>query len=122
MPAGRPIEYSEEIIRKAQNYLDFLPVDEVIHSIEGLSTALNIARSTIYEWIKHEDKTVFSDIVSQILAKQGKTLVNKGLKGEFNSKITGMMMSKHGYAEATDITSGGKELKAITGMVIAKDE
>ena len=111
MTAGRPTEYKEEILVKAQDYYDNLPEDEVIHSIEGLAEHINIARSTIYEWIKDEDKKDFSDIVSQILERQGKFLINNGLSGKYNSKITMALLSKHGYREERGFVGAeGKDL------------
>ena len=77
---GRPTVYSKELVDKAQEYLDNLPEDEVIHSIEGLSLYIGLARSVIYEWLKRDDREDFKDIVNKILAKQGKTLINKGLE------------------------------------------
>lgn len=112
---GRPSDYSEEMLIKARNYLDNLPTDEVVHSIEGLADYLGITRGTIYDWASQEEKKEFSHIVEEVRQRQGKTLINKGLKNEFNSKIAGMMLSKHGYAEKTeqDITSGGKTISGV---------
>ena len=38
------------------------------------------------------------------------TLIAKGLKGEFNASITKLMLTKHGYTDKQDVTTGGKEL------------
>lgn len=102
MPSGRLTDYGPAIIEKATKYLNKLPKGEVIHSIEGLSVYLKIARSTIYEWIKHEDKVAFSDIVAEILSKQGQTLINRGLTGRFNASITKVILTKHGYREGIE--------------------
>ncbi len=93
---------------KAQEYLDNLPEDEVIHSIEGLSLYIGLARSVVYEWLKRDDREDFKDIVNKILAKQGKTLINKGLDNKFNSRITTVLLSKHDYREAKDINTDVK--------------
>jgi hypothetical protein len=112
---GRPTKYTPELLGLCYQYLTNLPEDEVIHSIEGLADFILISRETIYQWAKDEDKGEFSDIVSNILSKQGKTLVNKGLKNEINPTITKLMLSKHGYSDKieqqTDITSGGDKIK-----------
>lgn len=102
-PGGRPTEYNQAIIEKTREYLNtFETLGEVIPSIEGLAVYLDLARSTIYDWIGQEDKQEFSDIVEKILAFQGKTLANKGLKGEFNPTIAKLMLSKHGYKDSTE--------------------
>lgn len=103
---GRPTEYSEDILSKVEEYLDLKRPnkDEVVPSIEGLALYIDIARSTIYEWINHKDKNVFSDIVSKILEKQARILINKGLSDVFNSSITKIMLTKHGYRDSQEVT------------------
>ena len=111
---ARPTDYRPEIIELSKEYRDLQRPndDEVIPSIEGLSLYINIARSTIYEWISQEGKEEFSDIVAQILANQGKMLINNGLIGKFNNSITKVMMSKHGYREG--IEQMGKDGEKLT--------
>lgn len=111
--AGRPTIYNEEVIKKVEEYLNIPRPndDEVIPSIEGLSLHIGIARSTIYEWISQEDKQAFSDIVNEVLAKQGKTLINQGLSGKFNPAITKVILTKHNYRDSQEITGkDGKDL------------
>lgn len=120
MRTGRPTEYSQAILDLANMYLDNLPEDEKLHSIEGLADYIDIARSTIYEWISQEEKKDFSDIVEKILNKQGKTLINKGIVGEFTPAITKVMLSKHGYREG--IEQMGKDGKDLIPETISKEE
>lgn len=101
---ARPTDYNLGILEQARVYLKNLPADEVVHSIEGLAEFIGIARSTIYDWASQEDKKEFSDILDEVKEKQAKTLVNMGLKGVFNSKITTVMLSKHGYREGHEFT------------------
>lgn len=108
MKKGRPTDYSEEILDKAREYLLNLPQDEVIHSIEGLSDYLCIARSTIYDWASQEEKKDFSDILGKILVKQGKSLVNGGLNGKLNSTITKLILTKHDYRDEVKKEIEGK--------------
>lgn len=103
MPAGRPTDYSDEICRKARLYLqDFEQYGDAIPSVAGLAVFLKIARSTIYEWAKEDDKCEFSDILQEILAKQESILLTKGLKNEFNSSITKVILGKHGYSDKVE--------------------
>lgn len=120
---GRPEEYCDEDIIKSRVYRDHLPADEKVHSIEGLSDFITRSRSTIYEWCKDEDKKEFSDIVEEILSKQGKTLINKGLGNEFNASISKVMLTKHGYREGidTDLTNKGEKFNTpFTDAILAK--
>lgn len=115
--AGRPTIYNQDVLELTKEYSEKwkeLYAEDVIPTIEGLSLHIGIARSTIYDWIsqdENEELKEFSDIVGDILAKQGKTLVNKGLTNAFNSSIVKAMISKHGYREGTEVTGlGGKDL------------
>ncbi|HEX8266967.1 MAG TPA: terminase small subunit [Pyrinomonadaceae bacterium] len=136
MPAGRPIEYSEEILEKAQEYLD-LCIDEEfdwtktngdkstsyehrikvkLPSIEGLAVYLKVARSTIYEWEKIYPE--FSDILEDIKAEQAQRLINNGLSGDYNPTISKLILTKHGYSDKseTDLTSGGKPFPILMNI------
>lgn len=117
---GRPTSYSQAILDLAREYLDSLPEDEVVHSIEGLADYIQIARSTIYEWISQEDKKEFSDIVANVLEKQGKTLINNGLNNKFSSSITKVLLTKHGYREGIENT--GKDGKDLIPPTITEEE
>ena len=110
MAAGRPTDYTPTLVKKARAYLASLPKDEVVHSIEGLADHLGISRSTIYEWVKNEDKREFSDIVEKVMTLQGKSLINGSLANKLNAPISKLMLSKHGYRDSQDITSDGKAM------------
>lgn len=110
MAGGRPTDYNEEILAKANDYLTNRPDDEVVHTVAGLAVHLHISRETVYDWAKQDDKKEFSDIVVEILSNQERALVNKGLKGEFNSTIAKLLLAKHGYKEESDITTGGNAI------------
>ena len=114
MPTGRPTDYNGSILEKSNAYLkSYTEEGDVIPSIAGLACVLKISRTTIYDWAKQEDKKEFSYILADILSKQEKVLMNKGLNGEFNSAIVKLVLGKHGYSDKaeTDITSGGKAIK-----------
>lgn len=139
MPAGRPNEYTEDILVKAQEYLD-LCIDEEdefhktrgvksdgyerlvrvrIPTIEGLAVHLNIARSTLYEW--KEKYKELADIIDNLQDIQADRLLNNGLSGDYNPTIAKVLLTKHGYREAvdTDMTSGGKPITINIAQEIA---
>ena len=102
MAGGRPTKYNATIQKKADEYINNLPDDEVIHTVEGLADHINVARSTVYKW--KDEIEQFSDTLETILRKQAKTLINRGLAGEFNAPMTKMMMNvNHGYRERTEL-------------------
>ena len=102
MAGGRPTKYNATIQKKADEYISNLPEDEVIHTVEGLADHINVARSTVYKW--KDEIEEFSDTLETILRKQAKTLINRGLTGEFNAPMTKMLMNvNHGYRERTEL-------------------
>ena len=107
MPAGRPQEYNETYVDKANEYLE--SCDKELPSIEGLAIFLEIARVTVYDW---KDKfPEFSYIVEKILAEQAKRLMNNGLQGKWNASISKLILTKHGYSDKQEITGkDGKDL------------
>lgn len=113
---GRPTKYSQEILDKTEYYIQNYKSDEfeeVIPSVEGLSCYLKIRRSTLYDWKGQDDKESFSDMLDELISIQGRVLMNKGLSGEFNSNITKLVLSKHGYHDKseTDVTTGGEKIE-----------
>ena len=108
---ARPTIFSKEIIQKTKLYLEtYQELEEVIPSIAGLSCFLGIARDTIYDWSSQEDKQEFSDTIAKIMSDQEKTLINKGLQGDFNANITKLVLGKHGYKDNADVTTGGDKI------------
>ena len=119
MTAGRPTEYSQEVLDKTYDYLNraWIEAKDEIQTIAGLALFLKISRDTIYDWSSQEDKKEFSDIVKNILSEQEKTLVNKGLNGKFNASITKLMLTKHGYSDKQELMGKDGE-KLELGVVI----
>ena len=111
-PVGRPSDYNEETVPKAIKYCqEYESLGEVIPSIAGLAIYLDITRETVRVWAKEENKKDFSVIVAQILATQEKKLVNSGLKDDFNSSITKLLLTKHGYSDRQELT--GKDGESL---------
>ena len=97
---ARPTKYTEEIQEKADRYVyEHDKFDDPVPSMEGLAFALNISRSTLYEWANSGEKPEFSDTLEKIQLQQARLLISKGLKNEFNTTIVKLMMSNHGYSE-----------------------
>ncbi len=115
---ARPTIFSAEILIQTQSYIDSC-VDDLkekvvkIPTLEGLAVYLHINKDTVQEWRKVHDE--FSVLISELLHIQGDRLLNNGLAGTYNSTIAKVLLSKHGYREATDsdITSGGEKLQGV---------
>ena len=113
MPAGRPTKYTDELLEKAQHYLEHYNSEvysDVFPSIAGLSLALNVGRSTLHEWAKDDAKPEFLDIYEELLARQEKTLLNGSILGDLNAQISKLMLTKHGYSDKIDNTNQNIEM------------
>ena len=103
MKVGRPSKYNKETLNKVAEYLEtFEQQGDPIPSIAGLSVNLGVSRSTINAWKLESDKKEFSDMLDQLLATQERILLGKGLKGEFNSNITKLVLTKHAYSDKSE--------------------
>ncbi len=103
MPGGRPTKYTKKFLETAKDYLEnFEDYGDVIPSIAGLAVVSSLARETLRAWSHEEDKAEFSVILANILSKQERVLVNKGLSGDFNSAITKLVLGKHDYHDKAD--------------------
>lgn len=120
---GRPIEYSREILKKAEQYLDDCEDEEVqvvkqssekyemfdnklkvrLPSKGGLAVRLKVSRDTLYAWAALYPE--FSDIMERLGAIQEQRLIDNGLAGDYNSTITKLVLVKHGYRDAVDVKS-----------------
>ena len=100
-PIGRPSKYGE-CLPRAQEYLmgAWRTVGNVVPSRAGLACFLGVNRDTVTEWAKEYDD--FSDIVKGIDTMQEMELSDRGLDGTFNSAITKLMLSKHGYSDKVE--------------------
>jgi hypothetical protein len=137
---ARPTDYSPEIIKKTQLYLDNC-VDDVkefhktrgdksdtyerivnvkIPTIEGLAVYLGITRETIYDWESQESKKEFSYITARLRSQQASELISKGLSGDYNPTIAKVLLTKHGYREGIESTGKDGD-KLIPDTINIKD-
>lgn len=143
MTTGRPTLYSEDMLVKANEYLDSCYDDDNEENEEtleeqphggalkrerkpelivriptkgGLARYLGVSRDTLYEWsTQHED---FSDIMEWLGSEQEDRLINNGLSGSYNPTIAKLLLAKHGYSEKieTDITSKGESINPYASL------
>lgn len=119
-PGGRPTDYSEEVLEKARAILREWEVTDMLPQIAGLALRLDVSRDTLYEWAKVHPE--FSDILSKVMTSQEWTLINKSLEGEYNSSITKLLLTKHGYRDSQDVTTDGKALPTPILNAISSDD
>jgi len=126
MPAGRPTIVTPELTAAAWHYVNggWKDVNDPVPSIAGLACEINVHRETLRLWGKDQDSEFFG-ILCKIAEMQERELVKGGLSGGFNSSITKMMMTKHGYSDRveTDHTSSdGTMTPQTVERVIVKAE
>ena len=119
---ARPTDYTDELLKDALSYVEVCP--DTVPTVVGLCLHIGIAKSTAYRWAE-EGNEEFKDILDTVSAKQERQLISGGLTNEFNSAITKMMLTKHGYTDKTetDITTKGKQINTwvINPVTTSKD-
>ncbi len=107
MTAGRPTDYSQEMLEKARDYLiDYEKEGDVIPSVCGLSIYLGKTKKTLYNWSKvHEE---FLHTLTMIEGKQENVSLNNGLTNKFNPTITKLVLANHGYTERQEVHQTGE--------------
>jgi hypothetical protein len=131
---ARPLEYSEEHLNKAREYLEQCKDTSIVDSNGfetsrlkvnmpskgGLAVHLNVARETLYDWASKYPE--FSDIMEQMGAIQEARLLSNGLAGTYNSTIAKVLLTKHGYREGIDQTTNDKDLPTPIAAVNRPDQ
>lgn len=110
---GRPSKYNDEVLKCADAYLKgaYKTQGNAIPSIAGLAFALGVSRECIYEWGRVHPE--FSDILAAVATAQEMLLLDGGLTSKFNSVITKLMLTKHGYTDKQETAlSGGIQVEA----------
>lgn len=125
--AGRPSEYTPEIVKKAWAYANggWQEAGDPVPSVAGLACEINLSRETLRLWAKSEDNEFFG-ILNKIAQEQERNLVRGGLGGEFNAAITKMMMTKHGYSDKIENEvsgpGGGPIVQKIERVIVDPKE
>jgi len=108
MPGGRPSKYNEDTLRLSREYLvKYKNLGEKIPSVAGLAVYLGVRRETIWSWGIQDNKPEFSNLLDDLQAEQEKMLLTNGLSGDFNSTITKLVLTKHGYHEKKEVDHKG---------------
>jgi hypothetical protein len=100
MTVGRPTDYSQEVVDQAWDYIESYKVKHghTVPSLVGLCKVLKRGKTTLYTWADDDTKE-FRDIVDAINEAQELALMNGGLNSDFNSTITKLLLTKHGYSD-----------------------
>ena len=117
--------FTDEIEQKALEYIEggYKNEGQVIPSVVGLARYLKVSKSTVYKW-EVDGHGTFSDTLDICRDEQHLQLINKGLDGDFNSTITKLILTNHGYSDKvdTDITSQGDKLNNFIVQPVTTDK
>ena len=106
---GRPTKYTEELLEKAEKYIDsFEDYEHAFPSHIGLAEVLDISTETLYQWEKDPEKKVFSDMLGKIKQKQHNIAWSRGMTGEYNANLVKLLLTKHGYSDKNEHELYGK--------------
>ena len=106
--AGRPSKFNDETLAKALDYITSYETE--VPTIVGLALYIGVSKATIHRWIVDIPEMV--EIADEVRMRQEVKLIDGGLTNVYNSSVTKMLLTHHGYSDRVeqDITSGGKPL------------
>ncbi len=106
---GRPSKYTPALLALAKTYPKrYAEYGDVLPTVAGLAVLLGISRERVYRWAADPEKEAFRDILEELQAVQERQAWNHGLKKEFDSPLTKLILSLHGYSDrSTTVHEGG---------------
>ena len=116
MAAGRPTEYQDNYVQKAEEYIASCGREQMtLPTREGLADALDCDDETLIEWSKSHPK--FSATLKKLDGKQKRQLIDDGMYGgkEVNSTMAIFLLKvNHGMIETEKkmlVGGDGQELR-----------
>jgi hypothetical protein len=100
---GTNNKYSQAMLIKAKKYVAHGYEAHLIPTVQGLATYIGVTRDSIYKWRERKEFPGFNLVLEELQNKQHDLLIINGLLGTYNTKITALMLAKHGYHEKHDI-------------------
>jgi len=117
-PGGRPTKYKPEYCDLGPYLKSCIEKDE-LPSITGLAVFREVAESTVFYWGKKNPE--FSVSLGKLLTISKQALMTKGLRGDWTSTITKLILSSnHGMRERVDQSSGDGPV--MPSQVITEEE
>lgn len=124
---ARPTKLTPEILAKAKTYLPWVKAHPFPDGTDrppklvSLSLFLGVDRNTITNWRKENPD--FNDICAEITSAYEEVLVDNGLIGKYQPRVTTFLLSAdHDKREKSDVTSEGKALPTPILNVVMKDD
>lgn len=116
---GRPTNYNDALLKKAYQYLEvYKELGEPIPTQAGLAVYLGVCKRSLTDW-EHKHPN-FLQLIDALKAEQEKTVIAGAMLNEFNSTISKLLLTKHGYSDKVEqkidqkISGGGTwEIKVV---------
>jgi hypothetical protein len=107
MPAGRPSSYTKDMADRLRAYTasGYEANGDVIPTVEGGCLEIGISKSMAYRY--RDEHPEFRDALEELMQKQGRSLINKGLSGDYNSTIAKLLLHGHGYNDRQETEVSG---------------
>ena len=100
----RPTKYTDEEVNSLANqYLDECDFKDELPNIAGFAVYVKVCRDTVYEWMKCGKYPMLSDTLALLASEQENKLIQRSLKGEYNSNISKLLLHNHGYSDRQQI-------------------
>ena len=110
---GQPTKYDKTMPDRVGLFLMKRQQEGNLPTHAGLAVFLGVCKATIENWAKQHSEFLAS--LGILNATQEDILITRGLKSEYNSTITKLILSSnHGYCERTDTTSAGEKIEPAT--------
>lgn len=117
--AGRPTKLDDDMIEKANAYaFEYENFQDEVPTAAGLARMLGVAKSTVYLWAETDEG--FSDALETIKSEQERVLVSKGLNSSFNSTITKLLLTNHGYSDKQQVTHSAGDDAPVFEIAMVK--
>lgn len=125
---ARPAKLTPELLIQAAEYVEHFseePFNDVIPMAEGMALHVGVARETLHAWSRGEVPEgcehlgdQFSHIFDRMMGKQAKTIINGSLNNVYNSTISKLMLTKHGYSDKTQQELTGANGGELTVQIV----
>jgi hypothetical protein len=117
MPAGRPTEKTEEVIRKIEE------AAAMDCSVEEMASFAGIHRATLYRWIDEDEE--LKDRISELKLKpflKARQTIIKSLENPQHAFEYMKRKNKKEFGDNVDVTTGGEALQPVLVKFIDADD
>ncbi len=106
------VKLSRELLDAAWEYIDsFESEGDEIPSIAGFCRLTKASRKNTYLWLENTEGNELREewalVHEMLMTEQERTLLNGGLSKKFDSALTKMILTKHGYSDKQAIEHSG---------------